>query len=144
MSPFLKCIDLLAHALVLVEKVQRAQYGAVAYLAAQFGDAFLNLLGQHFAQHLAAKLGRNLLHLGGYGRVFGGQVGMVAARAHYYQRIALGCEVEVHVLHLRIGLAEVDGNESAQRAGRLIHKAGGLAKVHVLGILRDSAPFQGR
>ena len=67
---------------------------------------------------------------------------MVAARAHYYQRIALGCEVEVHVLHLGIGLAEVDGNESAQRAGRLIHKAGGLAEVHVLGILRDLSHFK--
>ena len=67
---------------------------------------------------------------------------MVAAGIYYAKCKARACEVEVELFDNGVcGVLEVDGDESADSAGSLVHKTAGFAEVNVFRVLRHFRDF---
>ena len=136
---------LLDHARVVAEEVDGAQKGAVADLAAKLGQTGVELRFVHLAQDLFAELCRHGAHLGGHRRVVGRQVGVAAVRVGDAERVAGFRKVKVDLAHLgRFLVLEVNRDEGADAARRLIHQTAGLAEEFVFGVLAHLRDLQRR
>ena len=138
--PSAERVRLRRHPVVLREEVVGSEDGPVP----EIGPEILPVLREKSVQSFPAGLPQNGdaqflrhgLHFRRDGGVVRVQIRVVPARVHDAETVARRREVEVQFFdHRGRGIREINGDEPAHRAGRLIHQAAGLAEIHVLGEL---------
>ena len=118
--------------------MQGAEQGAVADGAAEDGRVLQQLVFGDPAQDVLPEEGGDRLHFRGDRGVIGVEIGVVAAGVDDHQIVARPGEREGDGLdHGRFRIGEVDVDEAADGARRLIHQSARLPEPDVLGILRD-------
>ena len=128
----------LGGAAAVVVEMDRTHNGAVPHFFAHVGDGGIEVRLRHVAQDLLAKAGGHALHLAADGGVVVGQVGMAALGVADAQHIAVLGQIELGLPDNGVRrVLEIDGDDAAHRARRLVHQAAGFAEKDVLGILAD-------
>ena len=128
----------LCRAVAVIVEVDRADNSAVPHSLAQLRNSLVELVLVHIAQDLFAELLGHALHLTADGGIVVGQVSMAALRiADAHDKAVLG-KINDSLAHNRLfGILEVDGDDAADRAGRLIHQSAGLTEENILRKLAD-------
>ena len=137
--------DLELDALVFLEEVHRAQYGAVAAAFAQGGKGGIERLLVDVVEDLLAEERCNLLHLRRNGGILVGEVCVAGMGVDDAQGVTAVGKVKVDLFHnRRSGVCKVDKDQTSDRRRHLVHQTRGLSEVDVFGVLSDLGNFDGR
>ena len=108
--------DLELDALVFLEEVHRAQYGAVAAAFAQGGKGGIERLLVDVVEDLLAEERRNLLHLRRNGGILVGEVCVAGMGVDDAQGVTAVGKVKVDLFHnRRSGVCKVDKDQTSDR-----------------------------
>jgi hypothetical protein len=134
----LESLGLYQNSLVFVDEVKRSQNGTVTAVQTYRRHGCDKIVFGYFSEGGLSEEFCNLLHFRRHGGIILVEICVISAGINDAKSIARLGQIELDAFDLGLrGILEIDGDESADCASKLIHKSAGLAEEFVFGKLGD-------